>query len=111
MRSSRPRCCAPAGVNTKIIDSARNRPDELNPKGAAAAEPTPQMQMWLQAVRGFLKDGFQPDTIAGLVLDAIKSDTFYVVPAQPNIEDAVAMRLEDIRLRRNPTIIPPGSGR
>ncbi len=100
----------PGWVNTKIIDSVRNRPDELKAKGAAEAGMTPQMQIWLHAVRGFLKDGFQPETIAGLVLDAIRSDTFYVVPAQPNIQDAVAMRLEDVRLRRNPTIILPRSG-
>ena len=61
----------------------------------------------LQIVRGFLKEGLQPATVAGLVAEAIRNDTFYVVPAQPNIEAAVALRLEDIRLRRNPTLLPP----
>ena len=67
----------------------------------------PEMLARLQVVRGFLKEGFTPAAIAGLVVDAIRSDTFYVVPAQPNIEAALALRLEDIRLRRNPTILPP----
>jgi NAD(P)-dependent dehydrogenase (short-subunit alcohol dehydrogenase family) len=101
----------PGWVDTKIIDSERNRPDELKPKAPAQAQVTPQMQMWREAVRGFLRDGFRPETIAGLVFEAIESDRFYIVPAQPNIEDALALRLEDIRLRRNPTINPPGSGR
>jgi len=95
----------PGWVDTRIIDSARNRPRELKP--AADIVMTPQMQVRLQAVRAFLKNGFKPEAIAGMVFDAIRSDTFYIVPAQPNIADAVALRLEDIRLRRNPTITPP----
>ena len=95
----------PGWVDTKIIESERNRPTELKRPGEAAA-PTREMLARLQVVRGFLKEGFQPNAIAGLVLDAISSDSFYVVPAQPNIEAALALRLEDIRLRRNPTILP-----
>ena len=95
----------PGWVDTKIIESERNRPAEL--KRAAEVVPSREMLARLQVVRGFLKEGFQPAAIAGLVVDAIRSDTFYVVPAQPNIEAALALRLEDIRLRRNPTILPP----
>jgi len=94
----------PGWVDTKIIDSERNRPEALTPEAADAPRITPQAQMWLEAVRGFLKDGFRPEAIAGLVFEAVKSDTFYIVPVQPNIEEAVARRLEDIRLRRNPAI-------
>jgi NAD(P)-dependent dehydrogenase (short-subunit alcohol dehydrogenase family) len=96
----------PGWVDTKIIESERNRPPDLKRPGEAAA-PTREMLARLQMVRGFLKEGFSPAAIAGLVVDAIRSDTFYVVPAQPNIEAALALRLEDIRLRRNPTILPP----
>lgn len=100
----------PGWVDTSIIESERNRPDDLKPMGPAGA-PTPQMQMWREAVRGLLKAGFRPETIAGLVFDAVESDTFYIVPVQPDIEDALARRLEDIRMRRNPTIGAPGAGR
>ena len=95
----------PGWVDTKIIESERNRPAEL--KRAAEVAPTREMLARLQIVRGFLKEGLQPATVAGLVAEAIRNDTFYVVPAQPNIEAAVALRLEDIRLRRNPTLLPP----
>jgi NAD(P)-dependent dehydrogenase (short-subunit alcohol dehydrogenase family) len=96
----------PGWVNTNIIDSARNRPLALKPKDAAA--PTSQMQQQQQheALRSLLKDGMRPADIAGQVCDAIRNDTFYIVPAQPSIEQAVQMRLEDIRLRRNPTMAP-----
>ena len=96
----------PGWVDTRIIESERNRPAEL--KRTAEPGPTAEMLARLQAVRGFLKEGYKPAAIAGLVLDAIRSGTFYIVPVQPNIEAAVALRLEDIRLRRNPTILPPG---
>lgn len=92
----------PGWVDTKIIESARNRPRELNTGGAAQA--TPEQLLRLAAVRGFLKSGFQPGAIADLVLEAIRSDAFYVVPVQPDIGNALATRLEDIRLRRNPTL-------
>lgn len=92
----------PGWVDTKIIESARNRPQELNAAGAAQA--TPEQLLRLAAVRGFLKSGFRPEAIADLVLEAIRSDAFYVVPVQPDIGNALATRLEDIRLRRNPTL-------
>ncbi|HXZ92079.1 MAG TPA: SDR family NAD(P)-dependent oxidoreductase [Burkholderiales bacterium] len=92
----------PGWVDTRILDSARNRPEELKP--AAAAQATPEQLLRLAAVRGFLKSGFRPEAIAGLVVDAIRSDAFYIVPAQPEIEQALARRLEDIRQRRNPTL-------
>ena len=92
----------PGWVDTKIIESARNRPQELNTGGAAQA--TPEQLLRLAAVRGFLKNGFRPEAIADLVLEAIRSDAFYVVPVQPDIGNALATRLEDIRLRRNPTL-------
>lgn len=94
----------PGWVNTKILDSARNRPANLVPSAAPVAGP--QVQQRREAVRGLLKSGIRPEEIAGLVADAIRSDRFYVVPVQPDIEQALALRLEDIGLRRNPTILP-----
>jgi NAD(P)-dependent dehydrogenase (short-subunit alcohol dehydrogenase family) len=91
----------PGWVDTKILDSARNRPDESEPAGEAQA--TPEQLARLAAVRAFLKAGFRPEAIAGLVVDAIRSDTFYIVPVQPEIDQALARRLDDIRLRRNPS--------
>jgi NAD(P)-dependent dehydrogenase (short-subunit alcohol dehydrogenase family) len=91
----------PGWVDTKILDSARNRPDESEPVGEAQA--TPEQLARLAAVRAFLKAGFRPEAIAGLVVDAIRSDTFYIVPVQPEIDQALARRLDDIRLRRNPS--------
>jgi len=95
----------PGWVDTKILESARNRPAGLTP--AAAPAPSAQAQLRREAVRLSLKNGIAPAKIASLVVDAIKSDTFYIVPVQPDIEQALALRLQDIGQRRNPTIVPP----
>jgi hypothetical protein len=67
----------------------------------------PQARLRREAVQEFLKNGIRPVQIADLVVDAIRGDRFYIVPVQPDIEQALALRLEDIRLRRNPTLLPP----
>lgn len=95
----------PGWVNTNIMESERNRPEELMPNALAQPAPTARMQMVRKAVGALVKAGMQPEEIAGLVVDAIKNDTFYIVPVQPDIAEALAVRLEDIRLRRNPTMV------
>lgn len=50
----------------------------------------------------------QDPTNTGGVVEAMRSDLLYIVPVQPDIDAAVALRLEDIRLRRNPTMAAPG---
>ena len=87
------------------MDSARNRPAEYESPQPAAATSLAQLQAQRDAVRDFIAGGMEPDAIAAEVLEAIRNDTFYVVPAQDNIEAAIALRLDDIRLRRNPTIV------
>jgi len=99
----------PGWVDTKILESARNRPAGLKP--SAAPPSSLQAQLRREAIRAFLKSGIPPEKIAGLVADAIRNDTFYVVPVQPDIEQALALRLEDIRLRRNPTLQAPFGAR
>lgn len=98
----------PGWVNTNILEAERNRPEALQAPAAAEDAMTAQRQAMVDAIRGFVQSGFRPDEIAARVIDAIRSDRFYIVPVQPDIEAAVALRLEDIRLRRNPTLAPPG---
>jgi len=96
----------PGWVNTRIMESARNRPEELMPNALAQPVLTPKMETMRRTVGELIRKGFKPPEIAALVLAAIRSDTFYIIPVQQDIEQAVALRLEDIRLRRNPAIQP-----
>jgi NAD(P)-dependent dehydrogenase (short-subunit alcohol dehydrogenase family) len=94
----------PGWVNTQILESGRNRPEEFSPNALAQAQPTARAEMIRKMVGELLRNGFTPEQIAAEVMDAIRKDVFYIVPVQPNIAQAVDLRLEDIRLRRNPTI-------
>jgi NAD(P)-dependent dehydrogenase (short-subunit alcohol dehydrogenase family) len=98
----------PGWVDTKILESARNRPEELMPNALAQPAPTPRMEMVRKMVAEFVKNGMPPAEVASATFDAIRSDTFYIVPVDAKIAAAVEMRLEDIRLRRNPTMAPLG---
>jgi NAD(P)-dependent dehydrogenase (short-subunit alcohol dehydrogenase family) len=94
----------PGWVNTRIMESARNRPEELTPNALAQPVLTPKIEMMRRAVGELLSKGFPPPEVAARVLAAIRSDSFYIIAAQPDIEAAIELRLEDIRLRRNPAI-------
>lgn len=94
----------PGWVNTRIMESVRNRPEELTPNALAQPAPTPKMEMIRKAVADLIRNGMPPSQIAGLVCEAIRNDTFYVIPVQPDIAGGIEERLEDIRLRRNPAI-------
>jgi NAD(P)-dependent dehydrogenase (short-subunit alcohol dehydrogenase family) len=96
----------PGWVNTHILQSERNRPEDLMPNALAKPVLTPKAAAMREAVGALIRNGLSPDEIAGHVVDAIANDTFYIVPVQPNIAQAVELRLEDIRLRRNPTMAP-----
>jgi NAD(P)-dependent dehydrogenase (short-subunit alcohol dehydrogenase family) len=91
----------PGFVVTRIMDAARNRPTDPHqdpPKpeaslGAIGAE---------QALRAGVDAGFTPDEVAQQVFEGIRDERFYIVPAQPEIEEAIRQRLQDVGDRRNP---------
>lgn len=92
----------PGWVNTNILDASRNRPPELG-ESADPASLGPEAAARSEMVRGFLKQGFQPEEVAQKVLDAIVSDTFYIIPAQEHIVGAIRTRFEQIMNGENPT--------
>ncbi|MFN0148020.1 MAG: SDR family NAD(P)-dependent oxidoreductase [Dehalococcoidia bacterium] len=93
----------PGWVDTNIIDSERNRPQEFGP-GADLTKLPPDARQQMEAVRGLLKGGFPPSEIAERVFEAVRDDQFYIIPSQPEFVDLLNQRLDDIRERRNPTI-------
>ncbi len=89
----------PEAVNTRLIDSDRNRPAELlNP----ARETSPQSVMIERAFREFLATGLAPEQVADHVFNAIRDEKFYIM-THPETKDRVRARMEDILEERNPT--------
>lgn len=88
----------PGWVNTGIGESGRNRPDELRDEAGANVLEGGGDASPLKAV---LEAGLAPATVAGMVVDAIKADRFYIL-THDDWRPGVEARLHDILEGRNP---------
>ena len=91
----------PGGVDTRVLDAARNRPGDLAPEraeaGAAAA---------LRARYGRqLPDAMAPEDVAGAVIDGVRNDRFYIF-SHPEVARLAADRAEAVANDTYPTLPP-----
>ncbi len=89
----------PGLINTNIMRSSRNRPPDLADRGKAG----PAAQAAAQNLEDRLAGGYPPSEVAEQVVQGIREGRFYIVPAQPEVKAAVALRAQDIIELRNPT--------
>src|SRR5512140_506887 len=85
----------PGWVNTQIHEAERNRPGEYGTAQDPSTFPE-DARARREMVRQFLANGFAPDEIAGHVVDAIREDRFYIIPAQENMLEAIRRRFDGI---------------
>lgn len=91
----------PELIRTGIASSDRNRPVYLKRPDDAG---TPEMEIVEEAIRSSIETGLDPSVMAERVYEGIKEDRFYLLADEGTNWDAACLaRLEDIRLRRNPT--------
>jgi NAD(P)-dependent dehydrogenase (short-subunit alcohol dehydrogenase family) len=94
----------PAWVNTRIADSARNRPAHLRTNAEAAADGA-------DILRSVIQSGMAPEAVAGKVLEAIRSEEFWIMTHDDPDDlwvDLVARRVRSVTDRTNPTLqLPP----
>jgi NAD(P)-dependent dehydrogenase (short-subunit alcohol dehydrogenase family) len=90
----------PGLVNTKIMRSSRNRPQELGDEGKAGA----MAQAFGDGLTNRLGGGYPPSVVADQVVDGIRENRFYIVPAQPEIKGNIAIRANDLLELRNPSL-------
>lgn len=96
-------CLCPELFNTGIAAAGRNRPEEL-----ATQNFTDMHSMSMAAITDATANSLPPRVAAERVLQAVKDEAFYILPPENNPWMATAnSRLEDLRLRRNPTFAPP----
>jgi NAD(P)-dependent dehydrogenase (short-subunit alcohol dehydrogenase family) len=86
----------PGWVNTKIGESARNRPADL-PERAARTEDAERAQF----ITAVLAAGLSPSEIATMVHDAILSNRFWIF-SHPEMMPGIRMRADEIMSGRNP---------
>jgi NAD(P)-dependent dehydrogenase (short-subunit alcohol dehydrogenase family) len=89
----------PGIVNTRIMDSARNRPGRL-----PQTEPARTSGARWEFLRQVVQVGMPPGQVADIVFDALRKDQFYIL-THPEGKGFVRTRMLDIIQDRNPT--PP----
>jgi NAD(P)-dependent dehydrogenase (short-subunit alcohol dehydrogenase family) len=94
----------PEAVATAIDAGERNRPAALRTSGGPVP---PDVELVNAAMRAAVAGGIPPRTIADRVLRAVRDDRFYVLSDDEAWRRACESRLEDVRLGRNPTFVPP----
>ena len=95
----------PGLVRTAILDAERNRPAAFGPRTDLQSASAGVRQA-AASFRESLQSGYAPSQVADAVLDGVRADRFYIVPAQPLLVDLVRLRLQDILEGRNPTLPP-----
>jgi len=90
----------PGLIDTNIMRSSRNRPEDLAEAGKAG----PMAQAFGQALSDRLAGGYPPSEVADQVAAGIREGRFYIVPAQPEVKGGIAVRAQDLLELRNPTL-------
>jgi NAD(P)-dependent dehydrogenase (short-subunit alcohol dehydrogenase family) len=92
----------PGVVNTRIMESARNRPGRLPP-----TEPLdPASRAGWEALRQLVPAGMPPAQVADAVFEALRKEEFYIL-THPEAKEFISTRMEDILQERNPTPLGP----
>jgi NAD(P)-dependent dehydrogenase (short-subunit alcohol dehydrogenase family) len=90
----------PGWVNTRIMDSERNRPVELQNAPATEAI-NPIAAQAQEMIRQFVATGISPSQVADAVFGAIRDERFYIL-THADFKSLVQKRMDDILLERNP---------
>ncbi|MHB8574239.1 MAG: SDR family NAD(P)-dependent oxidoreductase [Dehalococcoidia bacterium] len=88
----------PGGVNTRILDAERNRPDAAQRSAASTSEQTGRLE---QRYRRTQPQGMSPDRVAELAFDAVREGKFYLF-THPELKEPMRRRFEGAMAERNP---------
>jgi NAD(P)-dependent dehydrogenase (short-subunit alcohol dehydrogenase family) len=75
--------------------------------GGGAAELGPGGELMNQYLTAGTESGWDPSVVAEAILEGIREERFYIVPAQSELLEAVELRLAELRERRNPSVAAP----
>jgi NAD(P)-dependent dehydrogenase (short-subunit alcohol dehydrogenase family) len=95
----------PMWVSTRIADSDRNRPAELQ-NDPSQEVIRPEVATLEEMVRQRIAEGISPDEVADHVFNAIRDERFYIL-THALTSRLVRLRMEDILEGRNPTFQAP----
>jgi len=84
----------PGWVKTQILNSARNRPPELQNKPEEVLS-GPEVDAVIEFMRQAVEGGLSPDQVADQVFEAIQNEKFYIL-THPEFNAAVQARMDHI---------------
>ncbi len=90
----------PGFVKTQIIDSERNRPDEMKNK-STNTKPHPEFDLYLESFRQLVQGGMSANAVADIVFNAIREEKF-CIHTHPDFKKLIKGRLEDILQENDP---------
>ena len=86
----------PGAVNTRILDSSRNRPVELqNDPKLEAERHANYAELEQHKLQQIGVEGMSPDEVAELVFEAIRNESFYIL-THTWVKDLLKLQMEDI---------------
>lgn len=88
----------PGLMNTNILDSSRNWPEDLGPRPSDKRDPDE-----VAAARTMMASAMSPDAVAEGVFNAIRADQLYVL-THPEYDGMIRERMDAILERRNPAL-------
>jgi NAD(P)-dependent dehydrogenase (short-subunit alcohol dehydrogenase family) len=96
----------PNVLRTGLFTSWRNRPAEYANPGAPA-RPRMSIEQFEKdlADRGIVLDYTPVEEVAARVIDAIRTDTFWILPPSERTDEQITARAESMLTRSNPTYI------
>ena len=96
----------PNVLRTGLFSSARNRPDVLKDPDRPSRPPG-SIESFEKALadRGIVLDYTPVEDVAALVVDAVRTDQFWILPPSERTDDQIRARSESMLARSNPTYI------
>lgn len=92
----------PGAIATRIAVAGRNRPAELRDSEPSPDEEQGEAARREEVIQRWQEFGMPPSDVAGIVLEAIREDRFYIL-THPGVLDGVRVRMEDILEQRSPS--------
>jgi len=90
----------PIWVKTRILESERNRPAEL--QNTSSGSMRPEDEAIFEALNQAVQGGISPQQVAEYVFDAIRNERFYIL-THPESKLLIRKRMQDILEDRSPS--------
>lgn len=94
----------PGFISTNLMTGDRNKPGDAG-RDPDTRDLSPGGQMMNQfLLAGTGPEGWPPSRVADAILEGIREERFYLIPAQEEILASMHERIDDLRERRNPVV-------